>query len=433
MVRTRKKSETVDKKTPKKAEKVQHPKNAASKATSVKKDTKQQRTGEQRMEEQKLRRLEERNERDGIVFFKRPFLTFYYFIREVIAKVFDLLYELTHHLVLVSFVVLLLALSVYGYVTPGPHQEHIQAMEKTVLWYLWWIGLGVLSSVGFGSGLHTFLIYLGPHIAKVTLAAYECNSLDFPEPPYPSEITCPTDGSRSAFPITLWAIVSKVRWEALFWGMGTAIGELPPYFMARSARLSGHVPDDEDLEEFVAFQEEVRQNPQDLSLFDRLKLWTEQLVTRVGFFGILIFASIPNPLFDLAGMICGHSLIPFWTFFGATLIGKAIVKMHVQMLFVIVTFSEHHVEDLVNLLKKIPKYGEDLQAPFYKFLQEQKRKLHRNPGEPVEEQSQSLIQTIITYGVTLMILYFLISIVNSLAQSFHKRLCDRRRREAAQR
>jgi len=27
----------------------------------------------------------------------------------------------------------------------------------------------------------------GPHIASVTLAAWECNSLDFPEPPYPDE------------------------------------------------------------------------------------------------------------------------------------------------------------------------------------------------------------------------------------------------------
>jgi hypothetical protein len=32
-------------------------------------------------------------------------------------------------------------------------------------------------------------------------------------------------------------------------------------------------------------------------------------------------------LFDLAGLTCGHFLIPFWTFFGATLIGKAIVKV----------------------------------------------------------------------------------------------------------
>lgn len=47
--------------------------------------------------------------------------------------------------------------------------------------------LGILSSVGLGTGLHTFLLYLGPHIAQVTLAAYECGSLNFPEPPYPDE------------------------------------------------------------------------------------------------------------------------------------------------------------------------------------------------------------------------------------------------------
>lgn len=41
---------------------------------------------------------------------------------------------------------------------------------------------------------------------------------------------------------------------------------------------------------------------------------------------------IPNPLFDLAGITCGHFLVPFWTFFGATLIGKAIIKMHIQVI-----------------------------------------------------------------------------------------------------
>lgn len=59
----------------------------------------------------------------------------------------------------------------------------------------------------------------------------------------------------------------------------------------------------------------------------------EMVIKRVGFPGILFFASIPNPLFDLAGFTCGHFLTPFWTFFGATLIGKAVVKMHLQVSF----------------------------------------------------------------------------------------------------
>ena len=46
---------------------------------------------------------------------------------------------------------------------------------------------------------------------------------------------------------------------------------------------------------------------------------------------IICFLQIPNPLFDLAGITCGHFLVPFWTFFGATIIGKAVIKMHIQV------------------------------------------------------------------------------------------------------
>jgi len=38
-------------------------------------------------------------------------------------------------------------------------------------------------------------------------------------------------------------------------GAGTAIGELPPYFMARAARLSGNIDEEEqELEELMAEQ-----------------------------------------------------------------------------------------------------------------------------------------------------------------------------------
>lgn len=124
------------------------------------------------------------------------------------------------------------------------------------------------------------------------------------------------------------------------WGFGTALGELPPYFMARAARISG-MQDDEDMEEFnQLLQRKKRLDPSKLSLMERGKFWMEDLVEKVGFWGILACASIPNPLFDLAGITCGHFLVPFTTFFGATVIGKAIVKVHLQMTFVILAFNE---------------------------------------------------------------------------------------------
>ncbi|KAL1803666.1 hypothetical protein ACET3Z_032313 [Daucus carota] len=40
---------------------------------------------------------------------------------------------------------------------------------------------------------------------------------------------------------------------------------------------------------------------------------------------------VPNPLFDLAGIMCGQFGIPFWQFFLATSVGKAIIKTHLQV------------------------------------------------------------------------------------------------------
>ena len=51
--------------------------------------------------------------------------------------------------------------------------------DKLMMWYGWWVLLGVASSIGLGTGLHTFVLFLGPHIARVTLTAYECGTLSF--------------------------------------------------------------------------------------------------------------------------------------------------------------------------------------------------------------------------------------------------------------
>ena len=42
-----------------------------------------------------------------------------------------------------------------------------------------WLVLGIMSSVGLGTGLHTFLLYLGPHIIRVTLLAGQCTPTEF--------------------------------------------------------------------------------------------------------------------------------------------------------------------------------------------------------------------------------------------------------------
>ena len=267
----------------------------------------------------------------------------HYSVCELVLNIIDWTVALVQYRrsLLISLMVILILLSLHH--TPSSYQDSIHDWEQYLSWCAWWVGLGILSSVGLGTGLHTFLLYLGPHIAAVTMAAYECNSLDFPSPPYPSQILCPDSGNATAgdegisseavaaVKVTVWAILSKVRVEAFCWGAGTAIGELPPYFMARAARLSGSEPSEEE-EEFLELQEKLK-HPEKMTRFERAKYSVQQLVEKVGFFGILACASIPNPLFDLAGITCGHFLIPFWTFFGATLIGKERISFELCFIF----------------------------------------------------------------------------------------------------
>ncbi|XP_017045833.1 vacuole membrane protein 1 isoform X1 [Drosophila ficusphila] len=370
-------------------------------------------------------RERERVERSQLVLWRRPLQTTKYCGLELAALLRTWSTRLLQQrLLLAALIVLGIVFSVI-YKIDGPHQLAIEFVRRNTWFFVYWLGLGVLSSVGLGTGLHTFLLYLGPHIASVTLAAYECNSLRFPQPPYPDDIICPEEPYDKRVP-NIWSIMSKVRMEAFLWGAGTALGELPPYFMAKAARLSGYDPEDaEELAEFEALN--AKRHQKNLSLMDKGKLFMERVVERVGFFGILACASIPNPLFDLAGITCGHFLVPFWTFFGATLIGKAVIKMHIQKIFVIIAFNETLIERAVDLLASLPVLGHKLQEPFKSFLNNQKLRLHRQQRGAAGAaagagDSGNLLSRIFETFVIGMVCYFVVSIVNSLAQSYHKRL-----------
>lgn len=131
-------------------------------------------------------------------------------------------------------------------------------------------------------------------------------------------------------------------------------------------------------------------------------------------------------MFDLAGITCGHFLVPFWTFFGATLIGKAVIKMHIQKVFVVIAFNEPLIEKAIDLLTNIPVVGKMLQEPFKAFLSNQKAHLHRKGAAGGAAAAGggggNLLARIFEKFVILMVAYFVVSIVNSLAQSYHKRL-----------
>ena len=150
---------------------------------------------------------------------------------------------------------------------------------------MYWVGLGFLSSFGMGFGLHTFVLFLAPAIIA-HISHYPQHSI--------------LENYR------------EVWWWSLSWGVGTAIGELPPYWAARAARLQNKRSAELD-EEFASTA--------DSGIVGRIKQRIQGM--KMGFVSICLFASVPNPLFDLAGLMCGHNLVPFGTFFGATAVRAA--------------------------------------------------------------------------------------------------------------
>ena len=55
-------------------------------------------------------------------------------------------------------------------------------------------------------------------------------------------------------------------------------------------------------------------------LYERIEPW----MRRKGWVVVLMFAAIPNPLFDIAGLAAGAIRMPLWQFLGATWAGKTI-------------------------------------------------------------------------------------------------------------
>nr|BAJ94121.1 predicted protein [Hordeum vulgare subsp. vulgare] len=239
--------------------------------------------------------------------------------------------------------------------TPGDHHKYMELARHWSWFFVWWLGLGVASSIGLGSGLHTGALYLFPYVLKTVTTAIECRSLDFPsEGPNAFECSNPVaadladhQSAAGMGDVTVWGVYTKVALAVFLWGGGTAIGELPPYFVARAARLTG-----QKLEEL----EELDDDDKPLSYTDRAKHLIYHMLQKYGFLSIMLFASVPNPLFDLAGLTCGHFLVPFWTFFLATFIGKAVVKATGQNLFLIY-IALHNQERLEHFHKSIQSQG----------------------------------------------------------------------------
>ncbi|XP_068601800.1 vacuole membrane protein 1 [Brachionichthys hirsutus] len=106
------------------------------------------------------RRQKEKQERLSLVVWRRPLTTLHYFLLEALIKLKEVTFKLWQQRGVVVLALLSCSLFSFAYSTEGAHQQYVEYLEKKFLWCSYWVGLGILSSVGLGTGLHTFLLYL---------------------------------------------------------------------------------------------------------------------------------------------------------------------------------------------------------------------------------------------------------------------------------
>jgi len=274
--------------------------------------------------------------REKITLFNKPLLTVHLFILATLSFAYHgIQYIITNAIVLYLILPSLLFWLLLDHI-PGPHTQTLNTIEFCVEFFVWWLGLGILSSIGLGSGLQSGVLFLFPHIIKVSLAAQTCKTLDFES--YtdiwfrsPTNLfKCPPVTTDST-PVTLFGIWQKIIFVCFLQSAGTAIGEIPPYWMTRAARLAAieSGADTANTKDSNMMPEELETNSK-FSLINKAKVWMIWLLKTHGFYGVLLMASYPNIAFDLCGICCGHFLMPFWTFFGATFIGKAVIRNSYQ-------------------------------------------------------------------------------------------------------
>ncbi|MFQ6645983.1 hypothetical protein Gotur_018912 [Gossypium turneri] len=111
-----------------------------------------------------------------------------------------------------------------------------------------------------------------------------------------------SQGSR----VPISSILPQVQMEAILWGLGTALGELPPYFISRAASLSGG--------KFNAMEELDASSSKDNGVIatrlNQIKRWLLSHSQHMNFFTILVLASVSyNSLFSFHSPIFEQSKI----------------------------------------------------------------------------------------------------------------------------
>ena len=273
-------------------------------------------------------------------------------------------------------------------------------LEVLFLWSMYWVFLGILSSIGLGTGFHTGILFLIPHVMKCTRFAFHHQTLNFDtigenafriydiNKPYSSdgmEYTLETNWT------TFLSLFLKVYGTVFCWALGTAIGEIPPYLFSRSCLA----------ELDIVKQPKLR----------KMMEWMLEYLQKYGFTVILLFSCYPNMFFDLCGICCGLLNMNFLDFFIPLFIGKVLIKSTYQTMFLIMLSSKSFIHNTVIYIENI--LGKNISYTTKEWI------LEFESGDLSSNQENYIkyIWNIFLFGVTIRFVY---STMVSMAKNYRK-------------
>lgn len=196
----------------------------------------------------------------------------------------------------------------------------IPFFNNYIVFIIYWVGLGILSTIGLGTGVHTGMFFLFPYILSIKDTALECNNTNF----YllgPNKFECLDNNLET---ITHGTIFLKSLPPTILWGLGATIGEIPPYYLAKIASETNF-----ESEYYIVqkYYEKVL-----------------HFINKYGFRTILLLACWPNVTFDICGMASGYCGVSFQNFFIATFIGKGLIKAPLEAYTILFLYDKEYID-----------------------------------------------------------------------------------------
>ena len=198
---------------------------------------------------------------------------------------------------------------------------------------LYWFVLGILSSIGLGTGLQTGVLFVFPYI----ISTYNQNKDDllislnntYTESNSDTlNYTLDTNSTTNTYSLSnddIYGLIYKTYFAclrvALVWGVGTALGEAPPYLIAYNIDISDKKATSNLYKMFGDNEEKVR------GYIEK----TIYYLKRHSFTTILLLSAWPNAVFDMCGVSAGLVKLSFSQFIIPTIIGKAFIKNPIQL------------------------------------------------------------------------------------------------------